>query len=115
MTTLKTTTTGQEVEGRHPGPLPRGNDDGMSPTTMMTTFIFYKKTPRMMVIELLHFCVMWMNSSSVKSGISKKWSPWELVSHHRLDTKLHCRAPFGSYCEMHLDPDITNMLEPKTN
>jgi hypothetical protein len=56
----------------------------------------YKKLPRMMVIELLHFCVMWMNSFPVKSGISEKWSPWELVSRTKLDAKLHCRAPFGS-------------------
>jgi hypothetical protein len=40
----------------------------------------YNKPPKLMVIELLHFCVMWMNSFLVKSGISKKWSPRELVS-----------------------------------
>ncbi len=40
----------------------------------------YKKLPKLMVIELLHFCVMWMNSFTVKSGISKKWRPRELVS-----------------------------------
>jgi hypothetical protein len=40
----------------------------------------YKKLPKLMMIELLYFCVMWMNSFPVKSGISKKWSPWELVS-----------------------------------
>ena len=32
----------------------------------------HKKLPRMMVIELLHFCVMWMNSFPMKSGISEK-------------------------------------------
>jgi hypothetical protein len=74
----------------------------------------YKKLPKMMVVELLHFCVMWMNSFPVKSGISKKWSPRELVSRHKLDTKLHCRSPFGSYCKVHVDPDITNTLEPRT-
>jgi hypothetical protein len=75
----------------------------------------YKKLPKLMVIELLHFCIMWMNSFPMKSGISKKWSPWELVSQHKLDTKLHCIAPFGSYCEVHVDPEITNTLEPRTN
>jgi hypothetical protein len=35
----------------------------------------YKKLPRMMIIELLHFCVMWMNSFPVKSGISEKMEP----------------------------------------
>jgi hypothetical protein len=74
----------------------------------------YKKLPKLMMIELLHFCVMWMNSFSVKSWISKKWSPWELVSQHKLDAKLHCRAPFRSYCEVHVDPEITNTLEPRT-
>jgi hypothetical protein len=46
--------------------------------------------------------------------ISKKWSPPELVSRHKLDTKLHRRSPFGSYCKVHVDPDITNTLDPRT-
>ena len=32
----------------------------------------------------------------------------------QLNAKLHCRAPFGSYCETHEDPDITNTLDPRT-
>ncbi len=40
----------------------------------------YKMPPRLMVIELLHLCVMWMNSFPIRSGISDKWSPRELVS-----------------------------------
>jgi hypothetical protein len=40
----------------------------------------YNKLPKLMVIELLHICVMWMNSFPVKSGISERWSPRELVS-----------------------------------
>ncbi len=74
----------------------------------------YKKLPRLMVIELLHFCIMWMNSSLVRSGISDKWSPCELVSRHKLDAKLHCRALFGSYCEVHVNPEITNTMDPRT-
>ena len=68
----------------------------------------YKKLPKLMVIELLQFCVMWLNSFPVKSGISKKWSPQELVSQIKLDA-------FGSYCAMRIDPDITNTQEPRTN
>ncbi len=74
----------------------------------------YKKLPKLMVIELLHFCVIWMNSFPVKSEVSKKWSPRELVSQHKLDATLHCRAPFVSYCKVHVDPEITNTLEPRT-
>jgi hypothetical protein len=70
--------------------------------------------PKIMVIELMHFCVMWMNSFPVKSGVFKKWSPGELVSRHKLDAKLHGKAPFGSYCKVHVDPDITITMEPRT-
>ncbi len=66
-----------------------------------------------MVIELLHFCMMWMNSFPVRSGISDTWSPHELVSRHKLDAKLHSRAPSGSYCEVHVDPEITNTMDPR--
>ncbi len=68
----------------------------------------------MMVIELMHFCTMWMNSFPVRSGISEKWSLRELVSQTKLDAKLHCRAPFELYCETHEDPDITNTLDLRT-
>ncbi len=74
----------------------------------------YKKLPRLMVKELLHFCMMWMNLFPVRSGISDKWSPGELVSRDKLDAKLHCRAPFGLYCEVHVDIDITNTMDPRT-
>jgi hypothetical protein len=32
----------------------------------------YPQLPRLMTIELMHFCVMWMNAFPVKSGISEK-------------------------------------------
>jgi hypothetical protein len=56
---------------------------------------------------------MWMNAFLVKLGIPDKWSPRELISCHKLDAKLHCKTPFGAYCEVHTDPDITN-TEPRT-
>ena len=43
----------------------------------------YKLLPKLVIVELLHFCVMWMNSFPVKSGISEKWSPREIVSRHK--------------------------------
>jgi hypothetical protein len=74
----------------------------------------YETMPKIMLIELLHFCVMWMNSFPVKSGVSKKWSPRELVSRHKLDAKLHCKSSFGSYCKVRVNPDITNTMKPRT-
>jgi hypothetical protein len=74
----------------------------------------YKMLLKLVIIKLLHFCVMWMNSFPVKSGVSEKYSPRELVPRHKLNAKLHCRTPFGAYCEVHADPDITNTMEPRT-
>jgi hypothetical protein len=41
----------------------------------------YLVLPKLMTIELILFCVMWMNLFSVKSGVSEG-SPRELVSRH---------------------------------
>jgi hypothetical protein len=32
----------------------------------------YKMLPKLIIIELLHFCMMWMNSFPVKSKVSEK-------------------------------------------
>ncbi len=74
----------------------------------------YKILTNLMIFELMHFCVMWLNSFPVRSGTSEKYCPRNLVSRHKLDTKLHCKSPFGAYCEVHTDPDITNTTEPRT-
>jgi hypothetical protein len=74
----------------------------------------YKLLSKLVIVELMYFCVMWMNSFPVKSGISEKWSPREIVLRHKLDAKMHCKVPFGAYCEVHVNPDITNTMEPRT-
>ena len=78
------------------------------------SIIPYKLLPKLGVIELMYFCVMWMNSFPVKSEISEKWSPREIVSRHKLDAKIHYKVPFGVYCEVHVNPDITNTMEPRS-
>jgi hypothetical protein len=70
----------------------------------------YLTLPKIMIIKLMHFCILWLNSFPIKSGVPEKWSPGELILHHQLDAKLHCKPPFGAYCEMHTDPDITNTM-----
>ncbi len=60
----------------------------------------YKKFPKLMMIEVLHFCVMRITLFPIRSGISDKWCSHELVSRNKLDAKLHCRVPLGSYCEV---------------
>jgi hypothetical protein len=74
----------------------------------------YVTLPKIMIIQLMHFCVLWLNSFPVQPGVSEKWSLMELISCHWLDAKLYCKTPFGAYRKMHTDPDITNTMEPMT-
>jgi hypothetical protein len=63
-----------------------------------------------MLIQLLHFVVMWLNNFPLATGISTQLSPQELIIRHRLDYKKHCKAPFGAYCKAHKENNPTNSM-----
>ncbi len=67
----------------------------------------FPKLPKLIVIKLICFVTMWLNNFPVKHGI---WSPRELLVRHKLDARLHYRAPFGAYCETHDEPTPTNTM-----
>ena len=68
--------------------------------------------PQQIIINLVQFAVIWLNALTNHSGISCKWSPHELICHHRLDAEKHCKIPFGAYCEVHDEPPLTNSMVP---
>jgi hypothetical protein len=35
----------------------------------------YLTLPKIMIFELMHFCILWLNSFPVKLGVSEKWNP----------------------------------------
>ena len=75
----------------------------------------FKKLPRLILIELIYHVVLWLNAFPLKnSGVSANLSPRELVIRHKLDFKKHCRAQFGSYCEVHDKPVPTNSMTSRT-
>ena len=75
----------------------------------------FERLPRRMKIEFIYFMVLWMNAFPVKSGISKTFSPRELLLRWRLDYKKHCRVDPGTYCEVHDEPVPTNTMMPRTH
>ena len=56
---------------------------------------------------------MWLNNFSVKNGVSTQYSPREIILRHKLNFKNHCRAPFGSYCEVHEENTPTNSTKSR--
>ena len=74
----------------------------------------FAKLPRQVVIHLVYFAVLWLNSLPAAAGVSKKYSPCEIVLGCELDFNKHCKATFGSYVEAHKDPTITNTMRSCT-
>ena len=74
----------------------------------------YKILPKIMIINLMHFCVFWLNMTPTKSSITDRYSPRELICRQRADAKLWCKLPFGAYAETHEDLINTNTMEPRT-
>ena len=64
----------------------------------------------MILIESLHFVTMWLNSFPVKNGVSQKY----ILSWYMLNAKLHHKAPFVAYCDVHDGPETTNAMEVRT-
>jgi hypothetical protein len=73
----------------------------------------YKKTPQLMLIELIYHIVLWLNAFPMKSGVSKTLLPQEIVYCHKLDFANHCKALFGSYCEAHKEPIPLNNMDTR--
>lgn len=71
--------------------------------------------PKLMTIELIHFIVLWLNNFPIKSGVSSKYSPRELICRHKLNARIHCKTPFGAYCEVHDEPTPSNSMTPRTH
>ncbi|KAL7476268.1 hypothetical protein ACHAW6_002142 [Cyclotella cf. meneghiniana] len=71
--------------------------------------------PKLMTIELIHFIVLWLNNFPVKSGVSTKFSPRELICRHRLRAKVHCKTLFGTYCEVPDEPTPSNSMTLRTH
>ena len=49
-----------------------------------------------------------------KGRISQKLSPRTIIDGSLPDFNIHCRVPFGAYCQVHRDNVITNTQEPRT-
>ena len=74
----------------------------------------FKKLPCIVLIELMHHVVLWLNGFPSKSGVSQNLSPIEMVIQHKLDFKKHCKAPFEACCETHDEPSVTNYMTSRS-
>jgi hypothetical protein len=74
----------------------------------------FKNLPGRMIIELIHFVVLWLNAFPPSSGVSNTYSPRTIMTGTTLEYNKHYRLPFGTYVETHEENDPTNTIVERT-
>ena len=67
----------------------------------MCSTLPFNRLPARIIVELVAFCVLWLNSVPPKGGVSQYYSPRTILTGTMLDWTKHCRANFREYCETH--------------
>ena len=60
-----------------------------------------------MLVELVYFCVFWLNSFPARDGISDTLSPRSIVHGSRIDFNKHARLEYCEYIQAHEEHDNT--------
>ncbi len=74
----------------------------------------YSVLPQQVIIHLVYFAMLWLNSLPVATGVSEIYSPRTIILGRELNFTKHCIVPFGSYVKAHNDPTITNTFHSPT-
>lgn len=70
--------------------------------------------PNMMIIHLVYYCVLTINSFPRTSSIGLGVPPKELLTGRKLDFQKDCLLKFGAYVQVHEDDMITNTMKERT-
>ena len=73
----------------------------------------YQYLHKQIVIRLVYFCIMMLNSVPAAKGISDRFVPREIVTGRRLNLK-HIKTGFGDYIEASSDEIVTNDMKGRT-
>ena len=72
--------------------------------------------PDIIVVHLVLFTILWLNFFPPVGGVSRTLSPEAIVKGRSMDSRRHCRAPFGGYAQVHaVNPQhVNNALVSRT-
>jgi hypothetical protein len=70
----------------------------------------YSLLPQQVVIYLVYFAVLWLNSLPAAAGVSEIYYHPKIFLGRKLDFTKHCITPFGSYIKAHNKPTIMNTM-----
>ena len=69
---------------------------------------------KLVVVHCIYFVVMMINAAPDSAGVSREFSPREIVTGLKIDVAKDCKVQFGSYIEASTDADITNTMVERT-
>ena len=69
---------------------------------------------KQIVIHMVCFVTMILNNVPATLGVSKVYSPREIVTQQKLDMNKDCKVHFGTYVEASKDAKITNTMKSRT-
>ena len=73
----------------------------------------FKYLLRLIVIEMMNNCALWLNVFPPKGGISTI-SPRTLITGVKFDYTKHCKLPFGAYAQVNEEPSPSNIQNART-
>ena len=81
----------------------------------MVSTLPFDVLPELIIINIIKFGAFWIDTFPVKNGCSEVLSPREIVTKLKICYLKQCRVSFGTYCEVHDDPEITNNIKARTH
>ena len=78
----------------------------------VVTMLPFERFPARIIIELISYCVFWLNCFPAEGGISDTLSPRGIVIGSAIDYANHCKIEFGTYVQTHEAHD--NTMLPRT-
>ena len=74
----------------------------------MVSTLPFDVLPELIISNVIKLGVFWLNTFPVKNAR-------EVVTPMKISFLKHCRVPFGTYCEVHDEPAITNTIKARTH
>ena len=71
--------------------------------------------PKLIVVNLFYFAVMCINAFPAKNRVSDNFFPQALVTRTNLHWGKHFQFLFGTYCEVHDEPEPSNTMTIQTH
>ena len=77
-------------------------------------YLPFNMIPKLMIIEMIYKCVLWINAFPPKGGVSESISLRTLLTGLKFDYNFHCKIEFGAYAQVNEENLPKNSQQART-